>query len=120
MNFGGRLRFEREARGLTQEEVCERAAALGHRVTQQDITSLERRDSKRSQHAPAICEAIGLDLTYMLTGVRPKSDGAEDATPHPSEKYEFAIRVHGVVLSAGNGSTHWEHEEIDVLLPIES
>lgn len=113
MNFGGRLRFEREARGLTQEELCERAAALGHRVTQQDITSLERRDSKRSQHAPAICAALGVDLTYMLTGVGPRPGTAADEAPHPSEKYEFATRVYGAVLSAGNGSTHWEHEEIE-------
>lgn len=31
----------------------------------------------------------------------------------PSERYEFATRVYGAVLSAGNGSTHWEHEEIE-------
>jgi hypothetical protein len=31
----------------------------------------------------------------------------------PSEKYLFATRVYGAVLSAGNGSTHWEHEEIE-------
>lgn len=31
----------------------------------------------------------------------------------PAEKYEFATRVYGAVLSAGNGSTHWEHEEIE-------
>jgi len=33
--------------------------------------------------------------------------------PHVADKYEFATRVHGAVLSAGNGATHWEHEEVD-------
>lgn len=96
---------------MTQAELCERAAAFGHHVTQQDITSLERRDSKRSLHAPAICRALGVDLTYMLTGEGASSGAAVES--HPADKYEFATRVHGAVLSAGNGSTHWEHEEIE-------
>lgn len=35
------------------------------------------------------------------------------AAPDPSDRYEFATRVHGAVLSAGNGGTTWAHEEVD-------
>lgn len=113
MNFGGRLRFEREARGLTQADLCARAAALGHKVTQQDITSLERRDSRRSQHAPAICQALGVDLVYMLTGEGPRPAVPVAEVAQSTEKYEFVLRVEGAVLSAGVGSTRWAHEEIE-------
>lgn len=30
----------------------------------------------------------------------------------PADRYEFATRVYGAVLSAGNGATTWEHEEV--------
>lgn len=38
---------------------------------------------------------------------------APAAEPSIADKYEFATRVHGAVLSAGNGSVCWEHEEVD-------
>lgn len=43
------------------------------------------------------------------------SPGAATAAAggEPSDKYEFATRVHGAVLSAGNGGTVWAHEEVD-------
>ncbi len=42
-----------------------------------------------------------------------KSLPAEELSPAPSDKYEFASRVHGAVLSAGGGNVTWEHEEVD-------
>lgn len=38
---------------------------------------------------------------------------AAEAPPPEADKYEFASRVHGVVLSAGGGNVAWEHEEVD-------
>lgn len=39
---------------------------------------------------------------------------AEPSAPYrPQSEYMFASRVHGALLSAGNGQPVWEHEEID-------
>lgn len=62
-----------------------------------------------------LASALGVtpaDIFPELAASLP-SVGSEMSGDDPSERYEFAIRVHGTVLSAGNGSTHWEHEEIE-------
>lgn len=39
--------------------------------------------------------------------------GVATLSASPADKYLFATRVHGAVLSAGSGAVHWEHEEIE-------
>lgn len=112
MNFGARIKAVREEKGLGQAELAARA---GFPVRQQTIQSLEQRGSKRSEHAPAICAALGIRLEWALTGTGEKwvdalSAGDQNTTP---DRYEFVTRVHGAVLLAGGGSVAWEHEEVD-------
>lgn len=95
---------------MTQQQL---AALCGRPVTQTTIQSIEDRDSKKSSHAGAIAEALGVSLGWLLTGEGPKTAGDPLEPSDPSDKYLFATRVYGAVLSAGNGSTHWEHEEIE-------
>lgn len=52
-------------------------------------------------------DKIGLPAGYF------DADAAVDAPPSPADRYEFATRVYGAVLSAGGGAISWEHEEVD-------
>jgi len=54
----------------------------------------------------------GLPPGYFETPDNFASPAVTDVSD-PAERYLFATRVYGAVLSAGNGSTHWEHEEIE-------
>lgn len=67
MKLGGRIKGEREARGWTQAELATHAG-LPAKNGQQAIQALEDRDSERSKHAPDLAAALGLTLTWALTG----------------------------------------------------
>lgn len=71
MNFGGRIKLEREARGITQAALAA-LAGLPAKNGQQTIGALEERDSKRSEHAPALAVALALRLEWALTGTGEK------------------------------------------------
>ena len=111
MNMGSRVRAERIAQGLTQKELAKRCGAP---LTQTTIQSIEDRGSRASKHAAAIARGLAVRVEWLVTGDEPKHDNKSPIEgTDPADKYEFATRVYGAVLSAGNGSTHWEHEEID-------
>lgn len=70
MNFGDRVKEERESRGWTQDHLAQRAG-----IKQQNIHAIESRSSKRSEFAPMIAEALGVELEWLMTGRGPKHSG---------------------------------------------
>ena len=65
MNIGGRVRIAREARGLTQPQLAEMTAGA---ISQQALSALEKRDSKSSQAAAELADALKVSLRWLLTG----------------------------------------------------
>lgn len=62
MALGARIK---EARGeLEQGELCARVPGL----TQQSLSALEKRDSKTSEFAPGLADALGVSLRWLLSG----------------------------------------------------
>lgn len=84
MALGKRIREERDARGLTQIQLCELVNALipdgaldekgepDKGLSQQNLLNLEKRDSAKNRHAHLIAAALGLSLRWLLTGEGPK------------------------------------------------
>lgn len=77
MNFGGRIQSVRDELRLTQAEVADRARsylpdAERSKLKQQTIQTIEARDSRRSNYAAVICQALGIRLEWGLTGQGPK------------------------------------------------
>lgn len=113
MTIGERIKAEMRAR-LPPADVKQLARATG--LATSTIYDLLRGDSASTTKLHAVAEFLGVRPHWLETGQGPKfttSDLGAITAPDPFEKYEFATRVYGAVLSAGNGSTHWEHEEIE-------
>jgi transcriptional regulator with XRE-family HTH domain len=101
-DFGGQLRRHREAAGLSQEELAERAA-----LTAKAISALERGERQRPypQTVRALADALNLsdpDRAALIASVPnrvrpPRSDEAisapQDALPLPSEPTPLLGRV---------------------------
>lgn len=94
MNFGGRIKAEREARGLSQRQLAT-LAGMEEEKGQQTISILERRDSKRSDWAAQLARALGVRIEYALTG-----QGEKYLTP--SARGQGAEGA-GYVAAAGTG-----------------
>ncbi len=94
MNMGARVRAERQSKGLTQQQL---AALCGPPVTQTTIQSIEDRNSKKSSHAGAIAEALGVNLGWLLTGEGSKT--AKDIHPLVS-KLAAAIQAGQLTATA--------------------
>lgn len=119
MNLGGRIKQVREELRWSQEELARRAGMPGR---QQTIQALEMRDSKRSDYAAVLCNALGVNLQWALTGDGPK--WSDDHTPGPAGhrveepppdagEFTFVPRVYGPMLSAGPGRYAWKQEVVD-------
>lgn len=67
ITLGKRLKHEREAQGLTQDQLAE---AIG--VKQSVITSIETRSQRSSVHAPALAKALKVNVDWLLSGTDPK------------------------------------------------
>jgi phage repressor protein C with HTH and peptisase S24 domain len=110
MNLGGRIKKVREQLKLTQEELARRARLPGK---QQTIQALETRDSKRSEYAAALCDALGVNLQWALTGQGPQwrkngevepESGAKAFHPEdPAGDEEIRIAEETVKFSGGRG-----------------
>lgn len=72
MAFGHNLKEEREFQGLTQKQLGELAG-----TQQETVSATERRDSKRSEYAQQLADALNVRIQYLLSGERPRlSDSA--------------------------------------------
>ncbi len=67
MNFGKRLKSEREARRWTQHDLAERSG-----VSQASISRIERGDQAQSVHTPALASALGLHAHWLASGKGPR------------------------------------------------
>ena len=65
MTLGQRILATRTELGWKQDELGRRCKPPLH---QAQISAIEKRGSKKSQHAEAICEALGITLTWAMTG----------------------------------------------------
>ena len=122
MNLGGRIKQVREELRWSQEELARRAGMPGK---QQTIQALETRDSKRSDYAAVLCNALGVNLQWALTGEGPRwSDEhssapasthyrVEEPAPAAADEFTFVPRVYGPMLSAGPGRYAWKQEVVD-------
>lgn len=70
MNLGGRIKQEREARGIQQSSLC----ALVPGLSQQALSNLETRDSATSEFAIRIADALGVSVRWLLDGTGRKDD----------------------------------------------
>jgi len=66
--LGIRIKEEREARGLTQQQLSEQVAGLEQPVLQK----IEKRKSRSSQYAPGIAKALGVNLEWLVSGTGSK------------------------------------------------
>lgn len=65
--FGTRLRLQRKALGLTQEDLAQRSG-----VKQVSISRIERGDQEQSVHTPRLADALGVSATWLATGQGPR------------------------------------------------
>lgn len=63
MALGSRIKEAREHRGLKQGELAD---AVGW--SQQALSTLENRDSKKSEYSSKIAKALDVDLNWLMTG----------------------------------------------------
>lgn len=70
MSLGKRVEDERKRRDWTQTQLASKVKGL----TQQALDRLEKRDSKTSEHAVAIAEAMQISLRWLLTGNGQRDD----------------------------------------------
>lgn len=113
MGMGSRLSQALDAKSMSQAEL---ARASG--VDEATISALIKRDSKRSEAAPALADALGLSLHWLLTGEGERDVRSymvtEAAAPTDSEyggsRYVMIKRLTAQV-SAGGGEMV-EHDEI--------
>ncbi len=85
MSMGKRLKAELESRGMKPAELC---ALDPDNLPLTNICSILSRGSKKSQYAPAIANALGLELLWLQTGQGPKY---LTATPANISKDDAAI-----------------------------
>lgn len=69
-HLGARLKEARKARGMEQTEL----AALVPGLTNQSISNLERRNSRTSEHAVQIADALRISLRWLLSGQGSRDD----------------------------------------------
>ena len=77
MNLGKRIESQRLALGWEHKDILARVPGL----SQQSLSGLVTRDSKTSEHAFAIADALGVSARWLMTGVGPK-----DATDWPFQR----------------------------------
>jgi transcriptional regulator with XRE-family HTH domain len=63
MNLGARIKEVRERLNISQPELSRKSG-----ISQQALSNLEQRDSKTSEWAPHIADALGVSLRWLLTG----------------------------------------------------
>ncbi|MCU7845324.1 MAG: helix-turn-helix transcriptional regulator [Candidatus Thiodiazotropha sp. (ex Monitilora ramsayi)] len=82
MALGQRTKAERDAQGLTQEELAEKAG-----IKQQTLQALEKRNSRRSEHAAALAVALGVNLEWLIDGKGKKRGGSHAIAEPPPKRY---------------------------------
>jgi transcriptional regulator with XRE-family HTH domain len=80
MALGKTVKRLREAKGLTQDQLSQRT---GGKVSQGAIAALEKRDSISSRHAPDLAEALGVELSDLITGKIDAEPEEIDLEAHP-------------------------------------
>ncbi|MCH1781752.1 XRE family transcriptional regulator [Psychrobacter glaciei] len=63
MALGSRVKEAREHRGLTQGELADKIG-----WSQQALSTLEKRDSKKSAYASPIAKALDIDIDWLMSG----------------------------------------------------
>lgn len=112
MALGKRLREAREARDWTQEELARRSG-----VGQATISALETRDSRRSEYAGPLAEALGLSVEE-LTGTAPireiltAQEQGRTYVAHATAEPEWRVPVVGTVQAGDDG--YWEELQYPV------
>lgn len=70
MNLGGRIKLVREELGWKAGDLCDRVEGL----TQQAVSALETRDSKTSEFAIRIADALQVSVRWLLDGTGRRDD----------------------------------------------
>lgn len=96
MSLGMRVKEAREYRGVTQGEL---ATKIGW--TQQALSTMENRDSKKSAYAAQIAAALNVDINWLMSG-----DGlmtvAESAAKSPKRHIKY-VPVKGTAQMGDKG-----------------
>lgn len=87
MNLGGRLRYARETRRLTQEQLAEKASTASTAISQAAISALESRDSESSTFLFQLARALEVSAEWLQTGagnsgLEPVKDKLHSAGKH--------------------------------------
>lgn len=126
MNLGTRIKLERERQGLTQGQLA-RKAGLPEKDGQQTIAALESRDSIKSQWAPALADALGVSLTWALTGEHsfsyPDESSADEPmaprNPEGVDELSTNYRVEQLDIAGGMGDGVINADYPDVIRVVE-
>lgn len=81
MSTGNRIKVLREARKWTLEDLSDRSG-----VDVGTINALERRNSRRSVHFPALARAFGMTMEQLTEGLEPPDTAIEDAVEASIQK----------------------------------
>lgn len=94
MAMGARIKSEREGLGWTQQQLADRVnehLREGEKpLTQQALDRLEKRDSKTSEFAIRLADALNVSVRWMLDGQAPR----EGSTDEPG-----AAEIHQKLIS---------------------
>jgi len=90
MNLGGRLKLARENRGMTQEQLAEKASTSALPISQALISALEQRDSKTSTGLFAFAKVLNINAEWLQTGRG--SSGLEIEEIQPVRRSGDALR----------------------------
>jgi transcriptional regulator with XRE-family HTH domain len=70
MSMGARIKEAMDAAGLQQQDVCAKVPGL----SQQSLSNLVKRDSKTSEFAIQIADALGVSVRWLLDGAGRRTD----------------------------------------------
>lgn len=96
MALGLRVKEAREYRGLTQGELADAIE-----WSQQALSTLEKRDSKKSAYSSQIAKALDVDLDWLIMGVGSMS--ATDSKTHDDRKLIRYVPVKGTAQMGDKG-----------------
>lgn len=107
MRLGGRLRYAREKRGLTQEQLAEAASTHAAPISQAMISALEKRDSETTTALFAFARALRINPEWLQTG-EPAADSGLDTDGWKPPTAELAADEAELIRDYRKATSGWK------------
>lgn len=78
MNMGARIKALLQERGWKQSQLLERVPEMDAKA----LSALIKRDSRFSEYALGIAQALGVSLDYLIFGVGTQPESTQSSLPH--------------------------------------